>query len=78
MAADNPMGTDGFEFVEYAAPEPLHLRRLFDTMGLPAVALFESLELRSEAPRRDLTGAPITRRLGRAGRRVELRCVAHI
>ena len=32
------MGTDGFEFVEYAAPEPELLRRLFEKMGLPAVA----------------------------------------
>ena len=22
ISADNPMGTDGFEFVEYAHPEP--------------------------------------------------------
>jgi 4-hydroxyphenylpyruvate dioxygenase len=34
----NPMGTDGFEFVEYAAPDPELLRRLFVSMGLPAVA----------------------------------------
>ena len=34
----NPMGTDGFEFVEYTAPDPDLLRRLFDTMGFPAVA----------------------------------------
>ena len=34
----NPMHTDGFEFVEYAAPDPELLRRLFDRMGLPAVA----------------------------------------
>jgi 4-hydroxyphenylpyruvate dioxygenase len=32
------MGTDGFEFVEYAAPDPDLLRRLFERMGLPAVA----------------------------------------
>ena len=34
----NPMRTDGFEFVEYAAPEPALLRSLFDRMGLPVVA----------------------------------------
>jgi len=34
----NPMNTDGFEFVEYAAPEPQLLRQLFEKMGLPAVA----------------------------------------
>ena len=38
MAIDNPMGTDGFEFVEYTAPDPLLLRRVFDTLGFPAVA----------------------------------------
>ena len=26
---DNPMGTDGFEFIEYAAPDPAALGRLF-------------------------------------------------
>ena len=35
---DNPMGTDGFEFVEYAAPDPDALGRLFETMGFAAVA----------------------------------------
>ncbi len=38
MAELNPMGTDGFEFVEYTAPDPDLLRRLFDTMGFPALA----------------------------------------
>ena len=35
---DNPMGTDGFEFVEYAAPDPQALGRLFETMGFAAIA----------------------------------------
>jgi 4-hydroxyphenylpyruvate dioxygenase len=35
---DNPMGTDGFEFVEYAAPDPLALGELFVTMGFTAIA----------------------------------------
>jgi 4-hydroxyphenylpyruvate dioxygenase len=35
---DNPMGTDGFEFVEYTAPDPEQLRSLFETMGFPVVA----------------------------------------
>ena len=30
---DNPMGTDGFEFVEYTAPDPELLRSLFERMG---------------------------------------------
>jgi 4-hydroxyphenylpyruvate dioxygenase len=35
---DNPMGTDGFEFIEYAAPDPEALGRLFVTMGFAAIA----------------------------------------
>ena len=31
---DNPMGTDGFEFVEYAAPDPKALGALFESIGL--------------------------------------------
>ena len=36
------MGTDGFEFVEYAAPDPQLLRSLFGRMGFPAVARHRS------------------------------------
>ena len=35
---DNPMGTDGFEFVEYAAPDPVAMGALFERMGFAAVA----------------------------------------
>ena len=35
---DNPMGTDGFEFVEYAAPDPAALGHLFETMGFVPIA----------------------------------------
>ncbi|MEP7101700.1 MAG: 4-hydroxyphenylpyruvate dioxygenase [Burkholderiales bacterium] len=35
---ENPMGTDGFEFVEYAAPDPVALGQLFETMGFTAIA----------------------------------------
>ena len=35
---DNPMGTDGFEFIEFAAPDPAALGALFQTMGFQAVA----------------------------------------
>eukprot|EP01031_Cornospumella_fuschlensis_P041095 gene41095-50137_t len=35
---DNPMGTDGFEFIEFAAPDPAALGALFETMGFKAVA----------------------------------------
>ena len=38
LGLDNPMGTDGFEFVEYAAPDPELLRSLFTKMGFPAIA----------------------------------------
>jgi 4-hydroxyphenylpyruvate dioxygenase len=39
------MRTDGFEFVEYAAPDPEMLRRLFERMGLPAVARHRSKDV---------------------------------
>jgi 4-hydroxyphenylpyruvate dioxygenase len=35
---DNPMGTDGFEFIEYAAPDPKALGALFEQMGFRAIA----------------------------------------
>ena len=35
---DNPMGTDGFEFVEYTAPDADLLRTLFARLGFPVVA----------------------------------------
>lgn len=35
---DNPMGTDGFEFIEYAAPDPKAMGELFQRMGFTAVA----------------------------------------
>ncbi len=38
----NPMGTDGFEFVEYAAPDPTLLHDLFSRMGFTAVARHRS------------------------------------
>ena len=37
-APSNPMGTDGFEFVEYTAPDPQALRDLFERLGFPVVA----------------------------------------
>jgi 4-hydroxyphenylpyruvate dioxygenase len=37
-AYDNPMGTDGFEFVEYTAADPQLLRSLFERLGFPVVA----------------------------------------
>ena len=37
-AWDNPMGTDGFEFIEYAAPDPQAMGQAFERMGFKAVA----------------------------------------
>ncbi len=34
----NPMGTDGFEFIEYAAPDPMAMGELFERMGFTPVA----------------------------------------
>src|ERR1700692_3497433 len=34
----NPMGTDGFEFVEYTAPDAKALGQLFESLGFRAVA----------------------------------------
>jgi 4-hydroxyphenylpyruvate dioxygenase len=39
---DNPMGTDGFEFVEYTAPDPQLLRTLFERLGFPVSARHRS------------------------------------
>jgi 4-hydroxyphenylpyruvate dioxygenase-like putative hemolysin len=35
---ENPIQTDGFEFVEYAAPDPAALGALFERLGFQAVA----------------------------------------
>lgn len=35
---DNPMGTDGFEFIEYAAPDPVAMGKVFERMGFTAIA----------------------------------------
>src|SRR5580700_6755225 len=39
---DNPLGTDGFEFVEFTSPEPERLRGLFELMGFVAVSRHRS------------------------------------
>ncbi len=38
ISAENPAGTDGFEFVEFAHPEPEKLRALFARMGYTLTA----------------------------------------
>ncbi len=42
LSSSNPMGTDGFEFVEYTAENPDDLRRVFEALGFTAVARHRS------------------------------------
>lgn len=42
---ENPMGTDGFEFVEFAHPEPAKLAALLEQMGFAAVARHRSKDV---------------------------------
>lgn len=42
---DNPMGLDGFEFVEFAAPDPSVLERVFAMMGFTEVARHRSKDV---------------------------------
>jgi 4-hydroxyphenylpyruvate dioxygenase len=42
---DNPMGTDGFEFVEYTAEDPARLGALFESMGFARVARHRSKDV---------------------------------
>jgi 4-hydroxyphenylpyruvate dioxygenase len=42
---DNPIGTDGFEFVEYTAPDISHLHVLFERMGFRAVGRHRSKQV---------------------------------
>ena len=39
---ENPMGVDGFEYVEYASPDPEALRNLFSQLGFKKVAQHRS------------------------------------
>jgi 4-hydroxyphenylpyruvate dioxygenase len=41
----NPLGTDGFEFIEYTSPDPQALGRLFEAMGFTAVARHRSKDV---------------------------------
>ena len=42
---DNPMGLAGFEFVEFAAPDPTLLETVFQTLGFEAVARHRSKDV---------------------------------
>ncbi len=44
-SARNPMGTDGFEFIEYTAPDTKALEELFRAMGFVAVARHRSKDV---------------------------------
>jgi 4-hydroxyphenylpyruvate dioxygenase len=44
-AWDNPAGTDGFEFIEYAAADTRALARLFESMGFVRVARHRSKDV---------------------------------
>ena len=46
---DNPMGLDGFEFVEFTGPDPEALARLFETMGFTHVGTHRSKAVRRYA-----------------------------
>ncbi len=39
---DNPLGTDGFEFVEFTSPEPEKLKAMWELMGFTAVGKHRS------------------------------------
>ncbi|HYE00057.1 MAG TPA: 4-hydroxyphenylpyruvate dioxygenase [Alphaproteobacteria bacterium] len=41
----NPMGTDGFEFIEYTAPNPKDLEQLFELMGFTKIARHRSKDV---------------------------------
>ncbi len=45
ISSDNPAGTDGFEFVEFAHPDPQELEALFVQMGYQAVARHKKLDI---------------------------------
>jgi 4-hydroxyphenylpyruvate dioxygenase len=44
-ARDNPMGTDGFEFIEYTAPDSRALGALFESMGFSLAARHRSKDV---------------------------------
>ena len=48
-ARDNPMGLDGFEFVEFTGPDPAALARLFEAMGFSHVGTHRSKDVRRYA-----------------------------
>ena len=49
LAHDNPMGLDGFEFVEFTGPDPDALATLFDAMGFTHLSNHRSKNVRRYA-----------------------------
>ena len=47
---ENPMGLDGFEFVEFAAPDPAVLETAFALLGFIEVAKHRSKNVTLVAP----------------------------
>jgi 4-hydroxyphenylpyruvate dioxygenase len=45
ISTANPMGTDGFEFVEYTAPDAKHLGEVFESLGFAKVARHRSKDV---------------------------------
>lgn len=45
ISEDNPAGTDGFEFVEFAHPDPEQLRSLFQGMGYTRTATHKTKDI---------------------------------
>ncbi|HMA72314.1 MAG TPA: 4-hydroxyphenylpyruvate dioxygenase [Xanthobacteraceae bacterium] len=45
ISSQNPVGTDGFEFVEFAHPQPDHLAKLFLRMGYAPVARHKTKDI---------------------------------
>ena len=45
ISDDNPAGTDGFEFVEFAHPDPQELRTLFTRMGYQKTARHKTQDI---------------------------------
>ena len=44
--SDNPMGLDGFEFIEFASPEPEELEPIFEMLGFEHVANHRSKKVK--------------------------------
>src|SRR5579885_60030 len=42
---ENPLGTDGFEFIEFTSPDPEMLAQVFSAMGFTAIARHRSQDV---------------------------------